>query len=209
MDFAEALARDGWARLPQRLSEAALDDLVTRIPLLATPSRRPVPLAPLAAWLDATPLPATMRGLIGASACPVRALLMAKGEGQTWGIDWHRDTTFAVAEPHAVPGFDGWVDKGPFYQVQAPRELVAQVRTLRIHLDGAGLDQGPLLVRSGSHLGEGRAPEAVPAQRGEVLAMHPLLLHASEPPLRLAPRRVLHVEWAAFELPGGLRWAWF
>ena len=209
MGFAEELARNGWARLPEPLAPSTLEDLVARIPLLATPSRRPVPLAPLGGWLATTPLPAVMRGLLGDAARPVRALLMAKGEGQAWGIDWHRDTTFAVAEPEEVPGFDGWVDKGPFYQVQAPPELVARVRTLRIHLDDAGMDQGPLLVRSGSHAGEGRDPEAVPARRAEVLAMHPLLLHASEPPLRLAPRRVLHVEWAAFDLPGGLRWAWF
>ena len=209
MGFAEALDRNGWARLPERLDEAALGDLVARIPMLEVPSRRPVPLAPLSDWLATTPLPGIMRGLLGEAARPVRALLMAKGEGQTWGIDWHRDTTFAVAEPVAAPGFDGWVDKGPFYQVQAPWELVARVRTLRIHLDDAGSEQGPLLVRSGSHAGEGGAPEAVPAARGEVLAMHPLLLHASEPPHSLNPRRVLHVEWAAFELPGGLRWAWF
>lgn len=209
MGFAEDLERQGWARWPERLPEAALDDLVRRIPWLATPSRRPVPLEPLSEWLADTPLTGLMAALLGPGARPTRALLMAKGLGQEWAIDWHRDTTFAVAEPREVPGFDGWVNKGPFYQVQAPLDMVGRVRTLRIHLDGAGLEQGPLLVRSGSHVGEGGAAEAVPALRGEVLAMNPLLLHASEHPRDLAPRRVLHVEWAAFELPGGLRWAWF
>lgn len=209
MGFAEELEVQGWARWPERLSEASLDDLVRRIPLLATPSRRPVPLAPLMAWLAETPLRGLMAELLGPEARPTRALLMAKGPGQDWAIDWHRDTTFAVAEPRDVPGFDGWVNKGPFYQVQAPLAWVGRLRTLRIHLDDAGPEQGPLLVRSGSHAGEGGEPLAVPALRGEVLAMNPLLLHASEKPRDLASRRVLHVEWAAFELPGGLIWAWF
>jgi hypothetical protein len=209
MGFAEALEHQGWAWVPGRLTEAALEELVRRIPMLESPSRRPVPLEPLNGWLASTPLPGVMASLLGEGARPTRALFMAKGPGQAWGIDWHRDTTFAVAEPAEVPGFDGWVNKGPFYQVQAPLELVGRIRTLRIHLDDAGAAQGPLLVRSGSHVGGGDAPLAVPARRGEVLAMHPLLLHASETPLELTPRRVLHVEWAAFELPGGLRWAWF
>ncbi len=209
MDFAESLAHRGWAWVPDCLPEAALEDLVRGIPMLAVPSRRPVPLAPLNAWLAETPLPGLMAQVLGESARPTRALLMAKGPGQAWAIDWHRDTTFAVAEPADVPGFEGWVDKGPFYQVQAPAELVSRIRTLRIHLDDAGPEQGPLRVRSGSHLGEGEPALEVPAARGQVLAMHPLLLHASEVPRDLAPRRVLHVEWAAFELPGGLRWAWF
>ena len=209
MGWAEDLEAQGWACLPDRLPSSSLEDLVGRLPMLATPSRRPVPLGPLAAWLPGTGLPEAVASLLGEAARPVRALLMAKGEGQGWGIDWHRDTTFAVAEPESVPGFDGWVDKGPFFQVQAPWEWVARIRTLRIHLDDAGFEQGPLLVRSGSHRGEDTEVQAVPMARGEVLVMNPLLLHASEPPRSLAPRRVLHIEWAAFELPGGLRWAWF
>ncbi|MBI3132643.1 MAG: phytanoyl-CoA dioxygenase family protein [Acidobacteria bacterium] len=209
MGFAEELEARGWARVPEGLGEAALAELVRLLPMLAVPSRRPVPLGPLNAWLAGTALPGLMAGLLGPGARPTRALLMAKGPGQEWAIEWHRDTTFAVAEPREVPGFDGWVNKGPFYQVQAPLELVGLIRTLRIHLDDAGLEQGPLLVRSGSHAGEGAPALAVPALRGEVLAMNPLLLHASEVPRDLSPRRVLHIEWAAFDLPGGLRWGWF
>jgi hypothetical protein len=209
MAFAETFAREGWARLERGIEDPQLADLVARIPALGAPARIPVPLSPLRDWLRTTFLAPFMANWMGAEARPVRALLMAKGQGQNWGIDWHRDTTFAVAEPREVPGFDGWVNKGPFYQVQAPWEWVSQVRTLRIHLDDAGLEQGPLLVRPGSHAGEGADALMVPAARGEVIAMHPLLLHASEPPRELAPRRVLHVEFAAFDLPGGLRWAWF
>lgn len=168
-----------------------------------------MPLAPLNAWLAGTELPARLTALLGPGARPVRALLMGKGETQDWDIDWHRDTTFAVRLPKAVAGFDGWVDKGPFWQVQAPEELVAQVRSLRLHLDDSGPDTGPLLVKPGSHRGEEAEPLEVHAKRGDAILMHPLLLHASARPASMAPRRVLHIEWAAFDLPGGLEWAWF
>lgn len=204
---------NGYKTLPCAVGGDQLEVLEASLPWIATPSRRPVPLAPLNGWLATTDLPAYMTALQGRSARPIRALLMGKGEGgertQAWGIDWHRDTTFAVAAPKAVPGFDAWVDKGPFWQVQAPLDLAAQVRSLRLHLDDSGPDTGPLLVRPGSHRGEGGEPTEVHAERGDVLLMHPLLLHASEPPATPAPRRVLHVEWAAFDLPGGLEWAWF
>ena len=205
----DALEAQGWERWPRTVAEQELRALEAALPWILEPSRRPVPLAPLNAWLVGTALPSRLAALLGPSARPVRALLMAKGEGQDWDIDWHRDTTFAVKAPKAMPNFDSWVDKGPFWQVQAPMDLVAQVRSLRLHLDDSGPDTGPLLVRPGSHQGEGGEVLAVHAQRGDAILMHPLLLHASERPLRLAPRRVLHIEWAAFDLPGGLEWAWF
>lgn len=203
------LEREGWWLWARAADEAQLGDLESALPWLQAPSRRPVPLAPLKAWLARTALPDFFRDLLGPSVRPVRALLMAKGEGQDWDIGWHRDTTFAVAVPKAVPGFDGWVDKGPFWQVQAPEEVVARVRSLRLHLDDSGPDTGPLLVKPGSHRGLEAEPLELHARRGDAFLMHPLLLHASARPETLAPRRVLHIEWAGFELPGGLEWAWF
>ena len=205
----EELNRQGWLPWPQAVAGQGLRGLECALPWLRTPSRRPVPLAPLNGWLASTDLPARMEALVGPGARVVRALLIAKGEGQDWDIGWHRDTTFAVKAPKAVPGFDGWVDKGPFWQVQAPEELVAQVRSLRLHLDDSGPDTGPLLVKPGSHRGQEAEPIELHARRGDAILMHPLLLHASARPQALSPRRVLHIEWAAFELPGGLEWAWF
>ena len=203
------LDRDGWCLWRRAVDETQLGDLEAALPWIAVPSRRPVPLAPLQPWLAGTGIPARMADLLGSGVRPVRALLMAKGEGQDWDIGWHRDTTFAVERPRAVPGFDGWVDKGAFWQVQAPVELVAQVRSLRLHLDDSGPDTGPLLVKPGSHRDLDAEPRELHARRGDALLMHPLLLHASAKPGRLAPRRVLHIEWAAFDLPDGLEWAWF
>lgn len=203
------MERAGWRLWPLAVSDSQLAALETALPWLRAPSRRPIPLAPLNAWLASTALPARMEAFMGVGVRPVRALLMAKGEGQDWDIGWHRDTTFAVKTPKAVDGFDGWVDKGPFWQVQAPLDLVAQLRSVRLHLDDSTPDTGPLLVKPGSHRGEEGEAVAIHAKRGDAILMHPLLLHASERPKTHTPRRVLHIEWAAFDLPGGLEWAWF
>ena len=42
---------------------------------------------------------------------------------------------------------------------------------------------------------------------GDVLLMRPLLLHASGRSQGTRQRRVLHIEYAGFELPEELRWS--
>ncbi|MCC6427704.1 MAG: hypothetical protein IT435_12895 [Phycisphaerales bacterium] len=42
---------------------------------------------------------------------------------------------------------------------------------------------------------------------GGVLLMRPLVLHASRKSARPRHRRILHLEYASAELPGGLEWA--
>src|SRR4051794_6230525 len=89
---------------------------------------------------------------------------------------------------------------------------------IRIHLDDCGEDNGALRVIPGSHrlgrLTSEQIDETVAAHEvvtcaascGSALLMKPLLLHASSAALCPAHRRVLQVEFAADELPSGLRW---
>jgi ectoine hydroxylase-related dioxygenase (phytanoyl-CoA dioxygenase family) len=90
--------------------------------------------------------------------------------------------------------------------------------TLRVHLDDSDAARGPLRVVPGSHA-EGRLdaeatrrwlrraePRACLVPRGGVLAMRPLLLHASSPADTPGRRRVVHLEYAADPLPGGVEW---
>ena len=88
--------------------------------------------------------------------------------------------------------------------------------TLRIHLDPCGEENGPLRVIPGSHRAGKLDPEAIagcaelgsevpcPADVGDVLMMRPLLLHASSPAVVPGHRRVVHLEFAAEDLPAGL-----
>jgi ectoine hydroxylase-related dioxygenase (phytanoyl-CoA dioxygenase family) len=88
---------------------------------------------------------------------------------------------------------------------------------VRIHLDPCTEQNGALRVIPGSHL-QGRVSakqvvriSASPAVScavagGGVLLMRPLLLHASSACQSPRHRRVIHLEFAARALPGGLAW---
>src|SRR5262249_25033842 len=112
-----------------------------------------------------------------------------------------------------------WLHKDGVPHVQAPAELLEQMITLRLHLDDCDESNGALSVLTGSHrFGkiptaqirglEKECPEDVcKARAGEALLMRPLVLHASSRSRSNGHRRVLHVEYAGFELPEPLEWA--
>lgn len=99
-----------------------------------------------------------------------------------------------------------------------PPAVLDGMVALRVHLDDCGESSGPLRVPPGSH-GAGRLDAAAIARRrrdvaevvcavprGGVLAFRPLLPHASSAATRPHHRRVVHLEFAVAELPGGLAW---
>jgi len=91
--------------------------------------------------------------------------------------------------------------------------------SLRIHLDACAENNGVIKFLPCSHLAGvmdpthiakwrgGHTPVACPAERGDVLAMRPLILHSSPVAESAERRRVLHLEYAGTELPAGLEWA--
>ena len=89
---------------------------------------------------------------------------------------------------------------------------------MRIHIDASTVDNGPLRVLPGTHelgvlsdaqvLELARRVEAVTctANAGGVVAMRPLIIHASSKSIGDTPRRVLHIEYvASLEQEGGLK----
>ena len=158
-------------------------------------------------------------GILIANSIPVRALLFDKIEGANWSVPWHQDVVIAVATRVDTPGFCGWSIKDGIPHVVAPAEVLEKMVTLRVHLDDCTGDNGPLRVLPGSHRDgilddraincwRAKVPEVVcAAPRGSVVAMRPLLLHASSSAQSAAHRRILHVEFASEPLPGGLHWA--
>lgn len=224
MDLGElelAVYQSGFARLSECLEEGALLGLESVLEVKGAFNRRPVARAPLQEWLASTPLNSLMSGLIGEEARVIRAFYLDKTPAENWALAWHQDTTLAFSEPLDVEGFHAWVNKAHFFHAQAPAEVMGRVLSTRIHLDTITAAQGPLKVLPGSHAQgifrddaiarlAGSISEAVlPARRGEVFLMRPLLLHGSDRATDPQSRRILHLEWAAFEPPGGLRWAWF
>ncbi|HJW09973.1 MAG TPA: phytanoyl-CoA dioxygenase family protein [Holophagaceae bacterium] len=221
MDWVDRLEREGWARLPSMLGEAQLSDLEAELQVQGAFSRRPAPLGILASWLSRTALPAAVGGVLGPGSRPVRAFWLDKNPEENWALAWHQDTTLAFAEAKDVEGFSAWVNKAHFFHAQAPADLMARMLSTRIHLDDALEAQGALKVLPGTHragrLSDAAIAEAaaaipavvLPAVRGETLVMRPLLLHGSDRASDPRRRRILHIEWAGFEPPGSLRWAWF
>ena len=155
---------------------------------------------------------------LGRGAFPVRALFFDKTRAANWRVPWHQDVTIAVGERIEVPGYGPWSVKDGVVHVQPPRQVLESMIALRLHLDDCGADNGPLRVVPGSHRDgklsaaeivlarERREPVICEARPGDVLLLRPLLLHNSSPARQPGHRRVLHLEYAATELPGGLRW---
>lgn len=152
------------------------------------------------------------------TAFPVRAIFFDKTPDANWKVAWHQDVTIAVAERIETPGFTAWSIKEDIVHVQPPREILENMATIRLHLDDCGADNGALKVMPGSHqFGKlsaeqirGRTAETeisiCEVPKGGALLMRPLLLHSSSPSQHPSHRRVIHIEYAAGELPNGLKW---
>ncbi|HEX6126437.1 MAG TPA: phytanoyl-CoA dioxygenase family protein [Pyrinomonadaceae bacterium] len=154
----------------------------------------------------------------GRQLVPYKATLFNKTAKANWLVAWHQDTALPIEE---INGADGWsapsVKQGHLF-AQAPASALKKVLALRIHLDASTPTNGPLRVVPRSHLlgilsdveindlvNSSRQVECV-VGRGGVIAMSPLLLHASSKLATDAPRRVLHIEYAeSLKLAGDIR----
>lgn len=151
-------------------------------------------------------------------AKPVRAVLFDKTARRNWAVPWHQDRTIAVRQRIDVDGFGPWSVKDGVVHVEPPFRLLADMVTLRLHLDDCLDANAPLRVALGSHRSRTAAANVVEearshrqltclAKAGDIWAYSTPILHCSERaevPLR---RRVLQVDFCSTALPGGLDWA--
>jgi hypothetical protein len=163
------------------------------------------------------PIVELLSSALGPTFGLVRGLFFDKPPTSSWSLPWHRDLTIAVRE-HVLltTQFRNPTVKAGVPHVEAPDELLRQMLTLRIHLDDATAENGPLQVIPGSHhsrdTNSSCEPVAILARAGDVLAMRPLLLHSSgeSQAFTALHRRVVHLEFAASPtLADGLRWRQF
>ena len=151
---------------------------------------------------------------------PFRATVFAKSRESNWLIPWHQDTALPLVARFDTPGWGPWSLKDGVTYAHAPASVSSRVIALRIHLDSSTLDNEPLRVIPGSHSHGVLTDQEVhrfvathaqmecPVRRGGVLAMRPLLIHASSKARNAAPRRVLHIEYAdSLDLEFGIRLA--
>lgn len=176
-------------------------------------------VGPLAPFLAAAgPVTALARDRLGDDARPVRALLFDKNAQSNWTLAWHQDRVIAVRTQIAADGFTNWTVKGDVPHTTPPWALLSNMLTLRIHLDPVHSDNAPLLVAPGSHrlgfIAQSDIADIVRscgtaqclAGAGDIWLYSTPILHASEASRSQRKRRVLQLDYAAFDLPGGLAW---
>lgn len=156
--------------------------------------------------------------VLGPRCRPVRAILFDKTPAANWSLAWHQDRTIVVQTRKDVDGFGPWTTKGGLQHVAPPFELLSGMVTLRVHLDVVGSANALLLVAPGSHRFGRVCEEDIPdvveqcrvvaclANAGDIWLYATPILHASEAAAEPCRRRVLQLDYAAAELPGGLRW---
>ena len=231
--YATGIEADGWAIIPEVFDEGECCEIAEKLAAaLAACSdaagslrrangatygaRNLLDLFPEAMRLwRRPPLVDVLTDVLGTGYGLVRGLFFDKPPEGSWSLPWHRDLTIAVHEHRSSGVFRNPTTKAGVPHVEAPDAVLRQMLTLRIHLDDVTPANGPLQVVPGAHTGRDapaeRPPVTILAQAGAVLAMRPLLLHASgesrSPKLH---RRVIHLEFAGCkELPEGYRWRWF
>lgn len=226
------LASHGFALLPRAVDDAEVDAILRAIEIATAQDstdvrrrggvyaiRNVLDVVPaLREFVNSPPLRTLVEPVLGKDCFPVRGILFDKVPGANWKVPWHQDLSIAVREQIEVEDFGPWSQKAGVLHVQPPARVLENMLTLRLHLDDCGLANGPLRVIPASHQSgkldaeeiaawRQRAEEVVCAlPRGGVLLMQPLILHASSASQVPGHRRVLHIEWAAQELSGGLQW---
>ncbi len=155
---------------------------------------------------------------LGADAFPVRALWFNKSNEENWPVAWHQDLTIAVDKQVNLDGFSNWTEKQGVTHVEPPVEILESMLTIRMSIDPSDASNGGLHVLPGSHklgrvlsselssMTERFTPACPQMNAGDVLIMHPLLIHSSPRSQSESNRRVLHIEYCNQELPEGLNW---
>jgi ectoine hydroxylase-related dioxygenase (phytanoyl-CoA dioxygenase family) len=154
------------------------------------------------------------------AAIPFRATLFDKSPDNNWLVVWHQDTALPLRERRDVSGWGLWSVKAGIAYAHAPAAALSRVIALRVHIDDSGPDNGPLRVLPGTHtrgvmtdaeVAElARDVEAVDcvSPAGGVVAMRPLVVHASSKANADQRRRVLHIEYAdSLDVGAGLELA--
>jgi phytanoyl-CoA dioxygenase PhyH len=156
----------------------------------------------------------------GRKLWPFKATLFEKAGNANWFVSWHQDTALPLIRFESNDGWGPWSRKAGIDYAHAPAWALSKILAVRIQLDASDSTNGPLRVIEGSQrfgvLSEAEINRVVQSSKevvcksdqGGLIAMSPLILHASSKSATNKPRRVLHIEYAeSLELAPGVRLA--
>jgi hypothetical protein len=151
---------------------------------------------------------------------PYKATLFEKAGNANWLVSWHQDTALPLIRFESKDGWGPWSRKAGIDYAHAPAWALSKILAVRIQLDASDSTNGPLRIIEGSHrfgvLSEAEISRVVQSSKevvcesdqGGLIAMSPLILHASSKSTANRPRRVLHIEYAeSLELAQDVRLA--
>ncbi len=219
----QSIDRDGFIILDRFLNLDLIDRLTQDITALnLTPERAGIrnilELLPSVQQLsESQKLRSLVEPILGNTARVVRGIFFDKQPTANWKVPWHQDVTIAVKNRLDLPDYQPWSLKGRIHHVQPPVAILAQMLTVRIHLDKTDESNGALRVIPGSHCSGKLSGDAIDTWKqtdstlcncepGGILLMRPLLLHASSVAIEPSHRRVIHLDYAGCNLPEGLEW---
>lgn len=134
---------------------------------------------------------ALARPALGATAVPFRATLFDKSPESNWLVVWHQDTALPLKQRQEMPGWEPWSVKDSVIYARAPASALNRILALRLHLDESTAENGPLRILPATHslgvladdaihdLAERKPHVDCLVSQGGVLAMRPLVVHAS------------------------------
>ena len=169
----------------------------------------------LAAYLRCHP---ALAGIVPPKSVAVQCTLFEKSPRRNWLVALHQDLSVPVRARVSNSQLSGWSTKDGVLFVQPPPEILESLIALRVHLDDCGPETGALRVVPGSHrfgrldgarataLRDEYGEATATVRRGGIVAMRPLLLHASSKTTVPSLRRVLHFVFGPPPLPLGLAW---
>lgn len=148
---------------------------------------------------------------------PVQCTYFNKSTDMNWLVAFHQDRSIPVDDRTPVTT-QGWSRKEDMTFIQPSDNVMSQMLALRLHLDDSTPSNGSLRILPTTHLSGTLSPQQIDRYRktitpmnlvvskGGVVAMRPLLLHASSKSQTRKPRRVLHFLLGPSSLPDKLQW---
>ena len=213
MHWLETVRDEGYGLIPDVFAPSEIRSLLTALRREALPRTRAgvrhAMRSPAVARTANDPRMLDIaRKILGPAAIPFRATLFEKLPASNWLVAWHQDTALPLQERREASGWGPWSIKDGVNYAHAPAKALEKVVALRLHLDDSILNNGPLRVLPATHTKGVLTDEeifSIAAQTsnvdclmpiGGIVAMRPLVIHASSKSQTENPRRVLHIEYA-------------